>query len=156
MALPFLASWSTKSKGCWRSEAFSLRSPAELFSTVAEAQGSGQSLALGIDEPQAPCGPPGAHAPGGSSRSSYVTTHSHCTWTSEGGHVSECLQIMGVVQVAEDAEHLHQYLMPLRLARSGALAAIGMASRTNQTGTLLLRAALALESPRKQACCGVM
>ena len=46
---------------------------------------------LVVQHPQAPFGPPGAYAPGGSSSSCCMTTHSHCAWTNEGGHVSPSL-----------------------------------------------------------------
>ena len=42
---------------------------------------------LVVQHPQAPFGPPWAYAPGGSSSSCCMTTHSHCAWTNEGGHV---------------------------------------------------------------------
>jgi SAM-dependent methyltransferase len=52
-------------------------------------------MALGVQHPQAAFGPPGAYAPGGSSSSCCITTHSHCAWTNEGGHVTCTSQDFG-------------------------------------------------------------
>jgi hypothetical protein len=47
------------------------------------------SLALGVHQPQAVVGLPGAYAPEDSPTSCSMTTNSHCACTNERGHVSQ-------------------------------------------------------------------